>query len=39
MEEVQLKLDNKGSGHFFIMESGEQLGEMQVSISGSDLTV
>ena len=39
MEKVQLKLDEKGFGHFYIMEDNEQLGEMEVSISGSTLTV
>ena len=39
MDEIQLKTDDKGYGHFYIMESGEQLGEMEVSISGSNLTV
>ena len=39
MENVQLKLDEKGFGHFYIVENNEQLGEMEVSISGSNLTV
>lgn len=39
MENVQLKLDEKGFGHFYIMEGNEQLGEMEVSISGAVLTV
>ncbi|HEY5392498.1 MAG TPA: GNAT family N-acetyltransferase [Hanamia sp.] len=39
MENVQLKLDEKGFGHFYIVEGDEQLGEMEVSISGSNLTV
>jgi uncharacterized protein len=39
MEQVQLKLDDKGFGHFYKMEGDEQLGEMEINISGSDLTV
>ena len=39
MEDVQLKLNEKGFGHFYIMAGNEQLGEMEISISGSNLTV
>lgn len=39
MADIQIKLDEKGFGHFYIMEGAEQLGEMEVSISGSNLTV
>ncbi len=39
MEEVQLKLDEKKHGHFYIMENNEQIAEMQIGISGNDLTV
>src|SRR2546423_5963433 len=39
MDEVQLKLDEKNKGAFYIMEGKEQIGEMVISISGSDLTV
>ena len=39
MEEVQFKLDDKSVGHFYIMEDNEQIAEMEVSISGSNLTV
>ena len=39
MEEIQLKLNDKGFGHFYIMEGNVQLGEMELSISGPDLTV
>lgn len=39
MENVQLKFDSKGIGHFYIMEGNEQLGKMEVSILGSNLTV
>jgi uncharacterized protein len=39
MDEVQLKLDEKGYGHFFILDGDEQVGEMEVSVSDDDLTV
>ena len=39
MEDIQLKLNDKGFGHFYIMEGKERLGEMEVSISGSNITV
>lgn len=39
MEEIRLKLDEKGHGAFTISEEGELLGEMVISVSGSDLTV
>lgn len=39
MEEVKLNLDEKGYGHFFINENNEQIAEMQISVSGDDLTV
>lgn len=39
MEEVKLNLDEKKHGHFFINENDEQIAEMQIGISGSDLTV
>ena len=39
MEEILLKLDDKAHGAFYLMEGGEQLGEMEVSINGSNLTV
>ena len=39
MDEVKLKLNEKGHGAFYIMDGGEQLGEMVVSISGKMLTV
>jgi predicted GNAT family acetyltransferase len=38
MENIQLTLDEKGFGHFYIFDEGEQLGEMEISISGSNLT-
>ena len=39
MEDVQLKLNEKGHGSFYIMQKDEQLGEMVISISEKDLTV
>ena len=39
MDEVKLKLNEKGHGAFYIMDGVEQLGEMVVSISGKMITV
>lgn len=39
MEDVQLKLNEKGHGGFYIADGNEQLGEMVVSVSGDYLTV
>jgi predicted GNAT family acetyltransferase len=39
MDEVQLRLNEKNHGAFFLMNGAEQLGEMVISISGSNLTV
>lgn len=39
MEEVQLKLNEKNHGHFYINKNDEQIAEMIISISGNDLTV
>jgi predicted GNAT family acetyltransferase len=39
MDGVILKLNENGHGGFYIIDGEEQLGEMEVSISGSDLTV
>lgn len=39
MEVVQLALDEKKYGRFFIKENDEQIAEMQIGISGNDLTV
>ena len=39
MDEITLKLNDKGHGAFYIMDGTEQLGEMVVAISGSNLTV
>lgn len=39
MDDVKLNLNDKGHGEFYIMDGAEQMGEMVVSISGSNLTV
>lgn len=39
MDNVQLKLDDQGKGSFYIMKGDMQMGEMEISISGSQLTV
>ena len=39
MAEVKLNLDEKKHGAFYIMEGAEQMGEMVIGISGSNLTV
>ena len=39
MVKVELFLNWENKGAFYLVEGAEQLGEMQVSISGSELTV
>ena len=39
MDDVKLKSDEKGNGHFYILDGEEQVAEMQINISGNDLTV
>ncbi len=39
MSDVQLKLDEKGQGHFYVPDGEEQVAEMVVSIAGDMLTV
>jgi predicted GNAT family acetyltransferase len=39
MSDVQLNLDEKGHGRFYIMEDNEQIAEMEISINTGDLTV
>lgn len=39
MDDITLKLDEKGSGKFFIMNGEEQIAEMEIRISGNELTV
>ena len=37
MNQVQFKINEKGRGKFFIEENGEQLGEMEIGITGKNL--
>lgn len=39
MENIQVKLDNRGQGAFLINREGKQLGEMVVSSAANNLTV
>ncbi|WP_276504757.1 GNAT family N-acetyltransferase [Terrimonas pollutisoli] len=39
MEEIQLKLNEKKHGGFYIVDGDEQLGEMEISVAGDKLTV
>ncbi|HEY5751460.1 MAG TPA: GNAT family N-acetyltransferase [Chryseolinea sp.] len=39
MDEIQLSLNPKGHGAFFIEKEGERLAEMVVSVAGENLTV
>ncbi len=39
MEDVKLKLDEKGHGHFYILDQEEEIAEMEISIAESNLTV
>src|SRR5438874_4888918 len=39
MDEVKLNLNEKKHGAFYVMEGAEQMGEMVVSITGSNHTV
>ena len=39
MDDVKLRIDEKGNGRFYIMDGEEQVAEMEISISGNDLTV
>lgn len=39
MNDVKLKLDEKGNGRFYILDGAEQLAEMVVNISETNLTV
>jgi predicted GNAT family acetyltransferase len=38
MEEVGLRLNSNGRGYFLIKENGEELGQMEVSVIGNQLT-
>src|SRR4030095_104741 len=37
MSLVQLQVNDKGRGKFFIEENGEQLGEMEIAVTGKNL--
>ena len=39
METIELRLDKNGYGGFYAMEGADQLGEMELSIAGDELTV
>jgi uncharacterized protein len=39
MDEVQLNLKKNGSGYFYIMEGEEKVAEMNIDVSGNELTV
>lgn len=39
MENIRLETGPKGSGHFYLYEGDERLGDMEINISGSILTV
>lgn len=39
MSEVQLKVDEKGHGRFYIMDENEQIAEMEISIDDNNITV
>ena len=39
MDDAKLKLDEKGQGHFFILDGEEEIAEMEISISEDNLTV
>lgn len=38
-ESVQLELNEKGHGHFYINENGKPIAEMVIGIAGNELTV
>ena len=39
MATIKLELNDNGRGNFLLMEGAEQLGEMEISIKGDNLTV
>ncbi|HJW28335.1 MAG TPA: GNAT family N-acetyltransferase [Saprospiraceae bacterium] len=39
MNEVKLNLDSNGHGYFLIEDGGARIAEMEISISGNELTV
>jgi uncharacterized protein len=39
MNEVKLSLSENGNGRFFILDGEERIAQMEISITGNDLTV
>jgi len=39
MDEIELKLNDAGRGAFVIEKSGERIAEMEIAVSGGNLTV
>jgi len=39
MQQVELKLNSNGRGYLLIKENGEQLGQMELSVIGKQVTV
>jgi predicted GNAT family acetyltransferase len=39
MADIQLQLNDKGQGAFYISENGERFGEMAISVNDTHLTV
>ena len=39
MDEVQLNLKENGSGYFYITQGEEKIAEMNIDVSGNELTV
>ncbi|SFD76343.1 hypothetical protein SAMN05518672_103120 [Chitinophaga sp. CF118] len=39
MDEVTLRLNQKNHGAFYLMQNGEQMGEMVIGVSDKNLTV
>jgi len=39
MADIQVRLNQKGHGAFYVYENGQQLGEMVIGIAGKTLTV
>ena len=39
MDTVQIRLNEAGYGAFYIMDGDEQVGEMEVSVEGNEMTV
>jgi len=37
MEEIKLKLDDKGEGSFYVLDGGEEIAQLVVSVSGNEM--